>query len=112
MVVGRAEMVDVEFGADAPIGGFGGAGALGGVLGDVARQRLIGNPVIPAVVVGGGDVANVELVTPPQCERGAVRPVGAHDNGLYGGSDGVSEQGGGGPGRGTVAGTTGSVEAD
>src|SRR5690606_22343787 len=109
------QVVDVELGAAGAVGGFGFAGALGGVFGDVARKLALGE--LAAVVLelcggGRGDGAHVDLFTPAQRVAGAVRAVDGDERGRGRRLNGCLQYVAGGPGWGGVGGAVGAVEAD
>lgn len=75
-------------------------GACGGVFGDVRRYGSL-SQLLAVVEVGGADWAEVELAAEDEAVHPApavnLRPVDAC--GIGGGSDGIGEQLGRGPGR-------------
>ena len=95
VVSGHLEVVDVELGADRPVGGFGLAGAFGGVLRDVGGEPGFGDLAVLVFQLGRGgrfDPADVDLGAPVQRQLGAVRVRGGHEHGPSSGVDGVFEQ--------------------
>ena len=102
-VVGvAAQRLEVEPGADGPVGDAGGVEGFGGVLGDVVRhgldrQRAAGAGQVRGVADGPG----VGLGAEPQRDRRAAGSGAGGDGGGGGGlGDGVGEHGGGEAGAG------------
>ena len=108
-------MLDVVDVADRPVGALAWRRCLGGVLGDVAGQRGVGD--LPVVVLDlwaadGGDGPQVELGAPAEYERCPVGSVRGERAARAASVIGVAQRVGVEPGRWGVGGSVGAVEAD